>query len=135
MTMTIEANLERIADALELIASKLDGVAPEPAATADAPEKPAKAEPKANKPKPAKPAKPAKTKAPEPPEEEEDEGSDEGEPQGPYLADVRNALTGYAKRTDSDTARALLKKVGGAETLSKLPESKYQAIIDAVEAA
>lgn len=132
--MTIEVDLKRIADALELIASKIGGDVP---AVEDAPvkeEKPAKPA-KAEKPARTKPAKPAKAKDPEPPEEEDEESEDEGEPQGPYLADVRNALTGYAKRTDSDSARALLKKVGGADTLSKLPEAKYQAIIDAVEAA
>lgn len=127
--MSIENSLERIADALEIIAkAKAD---PAPAAAEAATEPAAKPAAKPSKPKATKSEKPAaKPKAKEP----EDEGDDDGdENQGPYLADVRKALTDLAKRTDGDTARGVLKDVGGADTLSKLPEAKYKDVIEAAE--
>ena len=50
--------------------------------------------------------------------------------------DVRAALVAYQKRTQNpDKARALLKKVGGVDTLNALPENMFSAVIAAVTAA
>jgi len=115
--MSLENSLERIAVALEQLANVTDET--------PTPEKPAA---KA-KPTKAKPSKPATKAKPEPtPAAEEEKAPTEG---GPTLSDVRKALGSLQKRVDAAAAKALLADVGGANTLSKLDESKYQAVIDA----
>jgi hypothetical protein len=53
-----------------------------------------------------------------------------------YTADdVRSALVALQKRTTPETARALLKSVGGADTLRALKPEHYAAVIDAVAKA
>ncbi len=44
--------------------------------------------------------------------------------------DVRVALNTYAKIEGKDGALAILKEVGGVESLAELDPDKYQAIID-----
>lgn len=123
--MSIENTLERIAVALETIAT--GGSLPKPVELSKVVRsKPAKEATSSSKAKdttkPAgKPSKPAAS------------STDKG---GPEIADVRKALGALQKVTSPDDARALLKEVGKSPTMSKLAEDMYQAVIDAaLEAA
>lgn len=49
------------------------------------------------------------------------------------LEDLRAALLDLQKRTDGTTARAVLSKAGGEDTIGKLKPEKYQAVIDAAK--
>ena len=141
--MTIEATLERIADALEILA----GSAP-PVAAAPAEETPAA--PKAKKPtaaekKKAAAAAAAEAAAAEAEEEEtEAETETETEVEAPAAATqstqpltiegVREALKALQKVTNAATAKGVLSDFG-ASTLSELDESTYADVIAAAEAA
>jgi hypothetical protein len=135
--MTIENMLERIANALETIAvSGAKEAAPVKltmsAGTQEAPMAPT--------PEPAKrgPGRPPKAKAaptPEPaPEPVVETPFDDGpEPVAPTREDVRAALIAYQKRHSPEQARSILKKVGGVDTLSTLPEEKFALVIEAAK--
>ena len=119
--MTIENTLERIAVALETIAA--GGALPKPEGKA-----------KSGTTKPASPAKEAssseKAKASTKPASKPSKPASSNE-DGPSISDVRKSLGALQKVTSPDEARALLKEVGGAATMSKLAEDMYQAVIDA----
>lgn len=104
--MSLEASLERIATALETIAGKPPGKA-----SAKSGKSPQAAASKGSQKEPDKSSEPA------------------GD--APDLATVRKALTALQKRETPAAAKKVLKEVGGATTLTKLPEDKYQAVIDA----
>ena len=122
--MTIEAELARIADALEKIAGQ-EATAPKQSSESPAPEKAAsKSESKARKPRSS-----SKTsKKPDAPAKEEGDA-------GPSLDAVRKALTALQKRETPAAARAILSDVAGVTTLSKLKPDQYQEIIDAAESS
>ena len=107
--MTIEAQLERIADALEA----LNGTR----TVAPSDKKDEALQQEATKVKAKKPAKPAADVA---------DVADEA----PTLDDVRDALKALQIVTDAATAKDLL-----AEHGAKLDDSKYDALIVAAEAA
>ena len=105
--MSIENSLERIADALEVIA----GNAGKSSSSTEASEA---AKPSGGKSKTAS----SKSK------------SGKKSSDTPTKDDVKAALKGLQKATSASTARQLLADVGGAKTLTDLDESKYQAVID-----
>lgn len=110
--MSIEKNLERIADALEILAGSVPPAAAPAPAKAKKDKSPAKeetSEPEAAAPAPAKESGEAPTKDV-----------------------VRDALKALGKRLDSQTARQVLADAG-ANTLTDLPEEQYQAVLDAIE--
>jgi NACalpha-BTF3-like transcription factor len=121
--MTVESELARIATALERIAAgaMVDATV---AATLPAPE-------------PVKrgPGRPPKVEAPPQPEttaEPDDGFLEEEEKSEAYTKeDVRAALVAYQGRASQEKARALLKQVGGADTLGALKEEKFAAVIEA----
>lgn len=120
--MTIEATLERIAIALETIASGggLQSAAPTKTTRKRTTKK---AEAKAEEPTETK-----KEEAPAPDDqkaEAEAEGSD-----GPTLDDVRAALKALQAATDPKKTREVLSTAGGNGALSKVKPAKYQAVID-----
>lgn len=123
--MTIEAYLERIATALERLSA---GAMIDAAVEASLPEK-------------RGPGRPRKVEAaPDPEVAAPDimEDSIEDEPTSPPLPtkeDVRAALVAYQTRSSADKARALLKSVGGADTLGSLKEEKFAAVIEAAKKA
>lgn len=53
---------------------------------------------------------------------------------GPTKDDVRNALKAFAGENGHDAAVAILNKVGEAKSLSSLDSSKFQAVLDSIEA-
>ena len=103
--MSIENSLERIAKALEQLANVTD-------------ETPA--------PKPAKKVS-TKPKATSKPAEE----TPAEQPNAPKVTDVRKILGQVQKAFSPDKAREVLKEVGGAAVMSKVPVGKYSAIIAA----
>lgn len=115
--MALEDTLTRIAVALEKIAGiesekRGPGRPPKAKTEAAAPEAPAPVEAPAPAPAPTPEPPPAQARI--------------------YTADdVRSALVSLQKRTTPDTARALLKDVGGADTLRSLKPDKYAAVIEA----
>lgn len=123
--MSIESSLERIASALETMAyGPGSSSVPKKPEEEVKPSKDTTEDTSSSKPKStSKPAaKPTKSKT-----------TDEG---APTIGDVRKALGTLQKATSADEARALLKRVGGATTMSKLEPENYQAVIDAaLEAA
>lgn len=118
--MSIERNIERIADALEIIAGKVT-----PAVTPAAAEVPAK--PKAVKAKPAP--------APEPVVEEaaqDDAFATEAPATQVTAEDVRAALVAYSKKTSQAEALKLLAKHGGgADRIPALKPEFYAAVVAA----
>ena len=137
--MTIEATLERIADALEILA----GSAP-PVAAAPAEETPAA--PKAKKPTAAEKKKAAAAAAAEEKTEEAapaaEEKTEEAAPEAAAtqstqpltIEGVREALKALQKLTNAATAKGVLSDFG-VSTLSELDESTYADVIAAAEAA
>lgn len=110
----IEEQLERIANALEHIATKLDGGVEleQPAA------------------KPAKADKPAPAKA----EDKKTIGNTEPA-NSEYTKDqVREALQDLQKATSAAKAKSILKEAG-ASTLGQLPEEKYHVVMEQVAKA
>lgn len=130
--MTIEATLERIADALEILA----GSAP-PVAAAPAEETPAA--PKAKKAAAKKPAAEKKTAEAAPAAEEKTEEA-APEPAATQstrpltIEGVREALKALQKLTNAATAKGVLSDFG-VSTLSELDEATYADVIAAAEAA
>jgi hypothetical protein len=134
--MSLEANIERIATALETIAGKLNAVplqgsAP-PAAAAEKPSR-TKAE-KVEAPKSA----PEETEAPQaateddkpaaPPEEAEDD-SPRVDPDDVTKEMVRKALMAYAEVSSQDAAKKLMAECGdGAKSLGMLDEDFYAPV-------
>ena len=47
---------------------------------------------------------------------------------------VRAALIAYSNKTSQDATLALLEKVAGTKVMSKVPEDKFQAVLDALAA-
>jgi len=103
--MSIEKNLERIADALETIAAGGGAVAPAPAA----------------KPKPKPKAKDNETVVGTP----DDDG-------GISKEEVRDKLQAVQKQTTPAQAKSIL-KAEGATTIGNLPKSKYANVIAACD--
>lgn len=142
--MTIETDLTRIADALETLVSfsiPQAGAAktPEtpPPAAASRPlaadtEKRGRGRPRKEEPAQTPPVDvdPFDTKP------DVDSSFDEPEPPKVYTADdVRAALVSYQKRATPEKARALLKEVGGADTLKSLNPTLYGKVVEAAEKA
>ncbi len=48
---------------------------------------------------------------------------------------VRAALIAYSNKTSQDATLALLEKVTGTKVMSKVPEYKFQAVLDALAGA
>jgi hypothetical protein len=92
--------------------------------------------------RPAGSTKAAETPAPKV-ESASDVGGDDdssfldGEPEAkPTKDEVRAALVAYNKKVNSEQkTRELLKKAGGVDNLSALPEDKFAAVIKAANAA
>lgn len=123
--MNIETSLERIATALEALTRGTVG-------TDAVPERRGPGRP----PKATAAAPPAEEPAPETETGsflEDDSGAKEPEVKPIAIEDVRKALVAYQKRTSPDKARAVLKKVGGVDTLKTLPADKWKAVIEATE--
>lgn len=139
--MTIESTLERIAAALEKIASgiNIDRVGGSVVASADP--TPAAAEPE--KRGRGRPRKEETAAAPAPEADPFDttpsaaSAFDEPEPpKKTYTADdVRAALVAYQKRATPEKARGLLKAVGEADTLKALKPELYAKVVEAAERA
>ena len=109
--MSIENDIARIAAALEKLANVTDETpAPKPA-------KKVSTKPKAT-------SKPAEETATEP---EATEGV-------PKVTEVRKTLGQVQKAFSPEKAREILKEVGGAAVMSKVPVGKYSAIIAAAKA-
>ena len=127
--MTIEATLQSIDGSLISIAASLEAIAT--GGAVPTPEKPAKATKATKATSSSKPK--STTKPADKPSSKTQTSADED---GPTITDVRKALGALQKVTSPDDARALLRKVGEAPTMSKLLEENYQAVIDAaLEAA
>lgn len=142
--MTIETDLTRIADALETLvsfsipqagAAKTQETPPPAAASrplaADT-EKRGRGRPRKEEPAQTPPVDvdPFDTKP------DVDSSFDEPEPPKAYTADdVRAALVSYQKRATPEKARALLKEVGGADTLKSLNPTLYGKVVEAAEKA
>jgi hypothetical protein len=139
--MSIEDSLSRIAIALEKMAgieTEKRGPGRPPKATRTLvapaepePEAPAPVEAPVAEAKPVE-AAPAPTPAPAPAK------AVKATPVEAYeftADDVRSALVSLQKRTTPETARSLLKTVGGADTLRALKPEKYSAVIDAANKA
>lgn len=47
---------------------------------------------------------------------------------------VRAALIAYSNKTSQDATLALLEKIAGTKVMSKVPEDKFQAVLDALAA-
>lgn len=124
--MTIEAHLQSIDASLQTIAISLEKLAGDP---------PAPAKPGTKKTTKAstssKSSSKTSTKQSDKPKPEKPSPEKDAKDEGPSLAEVRRALTSLQKREDPDAARGVLKEIGGVTTLSKLPEEKYQEVIDA----
>jgi len=148
--MTIEATLERIAEALEAIAAKGGESAPVAQAVqqAAAPQTTAHVAAEAPRPRgrPRKNAKPDVAEAPPPADEEAEEGGgldfldDAGDtPEAAVtktytIEEVRKALADLQTRVGTPRALALFKEVsGGAERLPQLSEDKYAEVFEAAE--
>jgi hypothetical protein len=116
--MTIEKNIERIADALESMAINIAiiSVAVE---GDDEPEMPAAPKKKA----PAKKAAKAKNQVQVGTDDEADDVTKE---------EVRAKLTEVQKATSPAQAKSIL-KAEGASTIGNLPLAKYQRVIDACD--
>ena len=138
--MTIESNLERIATALEKLASgqgslPLDKpVVVERATTVvETATPPVTPRPRGRPPK-VQPAPEPTTESVEPEAPEEADGFLDVTDAAPVytIEQVREAIVGYQKKTgDPEKARKLLKSVGGVDTLRSLPESRFGAIVEA----
>ena len=123
--MSIENNLKRIADSLELIASVMSAnpevedvtdKVKDAVAKRDIDSKP----PGGKESEKVTPIKKAAKPVPEPEPKSEDEG--------PTREDVRAALQSLQKQTDATVARGVLKKFK-AVTLSKLDADDYEKVI------
>lgn len=114
--MSIESNLERIATALEIIAT--GGEVPAP-----------KAKGKSGKAAASEASSSSKAKSTSAPAETPSE-----QPNAPKVTDVRKTLGQVQKAFSPDKAREILKEVGGAAVMSKVPVGKYSAIIAAANA-
>lgn len=156
--MTIEDTLSRIAFSLERIAVCLENgtptgslqdvpaetVAAKPVAEVVAPKAPAPTQAPAETAKrgrgrprkDAAPAEPTPEPAAEPEPVVEESAFDEPAPVREIgIEEVRNALISLQKRTTPETARKLLRDVGGADTLRALTPDKYAAVHAAAERA
>ena len=136
--MTIEAQLERIANALERLAAQamvdtaVDASIPKAAPRRGRP-------PKAALPAPAPevddtpPVSKGKQEdwVDEPPEDPV--AVEEESAAAPTKEDVRAALVAYQGKFGAEKARGLLKSVGGVDTLGQLPEAKFTAVIAAAK--
>ena len=123
--MTIEATLERIADALEILAGS--------AAPVETPKAPAK---KAAAKKPAAEKKTAEA-APAAEEKTEEAAPEPAATQSTRpltIEGVREALKALQKLTNAATAKGVLSDFG-VSTLSELDEATYADVIAAAEAA
>ena len=114
--MTIEATLERIADALEILAGSAAPVSTPKAETPKA-ETPKAEKPKAEKPKATKP-----------------KAKEETTDDAPDIGAVREALKTLQKATDAATAKGVLESFE-VSTLSALDEGLYADVIAAAVAA
>lgn len=114
--MSIEKNLERIANALEILA----GSRP-PVSTGQSPEA-TEAEPSSS-PATTKPAKSTGKKSSEDKESKDD---------SPTVVDVRERLKALQKATDANTARSVLAQFD-AKVLKDLSEDVYQNVITAAQ--
>ena len=144
--MTIETDLTRIADALERIAvaAQYPNTAPPPTMP-ETPPPAAASRPLAADTEKRGRGRPRKEEAPQPPppdvdpfDTKPDVDSSFDEPDLPkvYTADdVRAALVAYQKRATPEKARALLKEVGGADTLKSLNPTLYGKVVEAAEKA
>jgi hypothetical protein len=116
--MTIEVILDRIAKGIEAIAVSLN-VKPVPAGAPD------------TQPVKRGPGRPPKTEVAAPPAPEPDPFADD-EPEAPPVAvtkeQVREALVRLGAMTSQTSARDLMKKIGGADTLAALPADKWAAV-------
>lgn len=157
--MTIEDTLSRIAFSLERIAVCLENSAPADVSSGPRAEPAVAAKPvaevvapKATAPvqapaetakrgrgrprKDAAPAEPTPEPAAEPEPVVEESAFDEPAPVREIgIEEVRNALISLQKRTTPETARKLLRDVGGADTLRALTPDKYAAVHAAAERA
>jgi hypothetical protein len=127
--------LEKFVSLLERAVAALEKLASAPVAV---PAGAATPQENAGTSKPAKSSKPKET--PKEPEKPKDDTSfldaDEESVVEYTKDDVRNALIEAGKRLGaSDKAQAILKKVGGAETLGGLDKSKFAAVIKAAKEA
>lgn len=139
--MSIENDLKRIADALEIIAAKAPVANPNPPKA----EAPAAAAPPAEDPpkRRGRPPAAAAPAAPPPPPAEpalpEVSGSfldDDPAPKVYTKEEVRASLVNLQKRrSDPEFARKLLKDVGGVDTLAALDASKFAAVVAAADKA
>ncbi len=131
--MTIEAQLERIANALErpaaqaMVDAAVDATIP-PAPRRGRPPKAAVLPPPADTP----PVSAGKQEdwVDEPAEEE---SAAEEVAASVTKEDVRAALVAYQGKYGAEKARGLLKTAGGVDTLGQLPESKFAAVIAATK--
>lgn len=64
-----------------------------------------------------------------------EEESDDDDSEGPSVDDVRKAIKKYGAKTSNVKAKALLKKVGGVDTVSDLSPKKFQKVLDACKKA
>jgi hypothetical protein len=132
--MSLEANIERIAVALEAIAGKLNAV-PLQGSAPPAAEKTSKA--KAEKVEAPKPA-PEETEAPQAateddkpaaPAEEAEDDSPKVDPDDVTKEMVRKALMAYAEVSSQDAAKKLMAECGdGAKSLGMLDEDFYAPV-------
>lgn len=144
--MTIEATLERIAEALESLAraGNTPAAAPPPPQPAAPPAAEAEQAPRPRG-RPRKNATPEVVETP-PPAKDEDEGAGldflDDETDAPETAvtktytieEVRKALADLQTRVGTPRALALFKEVsGGAERLPQLAEEKYSEVFEAAE--
>lgn len=132
--MSIEQTFERIATALEAIAARgaprdeaYADAAPTTASTTEAPRR------RGRPPK-------AETPAPAPKSFLDDDDTDSSDAPAPLppplklvLDDVRSALIAYQKKHSPEAARKLLKKEGGVDVLSALPEDKFVTVVNACQ--
>jgi len=131
--MTIESNLERIANSLERFVALAEGrVAP--AQSTDATVIPADPKPEKKTRKSA-----AEKPAPEPtPEPEKDDflSDDSSEEVTVTKEQVIEALTAYGEAAGStDKARELMAKIGGAKKIGELAKEKYADVFKAANEA
>jgi hypothetical protein len=141
--LTLEAKLDRIIEILEIaiaqppkdVTAETSSVSAATPVTVAAPKKGPGRPPK---------AKPVEAAPPVEAEVEADPFGDDAAEADPFAEeeaeaaplthdDVRNAAIAYQKKPGktNEMARQILKKVGGVDNLTKLPEGKFAAVIDA----
>jgi hypothetical protein len=140
--LTLEAKLDRIIEILEIAIAQPPKAATAETSSVSAATPATVAAPKKGPGRPPK-AKPVEQPTVEPVVEADPFGDDaaeadpfaEEEAEAAPLThdDVRNAAIAYQKKPGktNEMARQILKKVGGVDNLTKLPEGKFAAVIDA----